>query len=288
MKKSKILIAIALFLPMLFNGCVETQDFALLENRVTALETDNLNLKEKAENYENRAKSDFVNFEEGVGEAQKEQREKYAELNVAIKSLKQNIRILKGEIEESEYRLSKSGVIGSAVVDNSTVKRLDDAVSMNYRRLVKLEKHLGLKSGDFMNTAEKSTPDSAASPDINEEALYSAAKSFLDQGKNKEARKNFELFIEKFPTSSSADNARFWIADSYYRDKWYEKAILEYQRVLEEYPRGNKVTAALLKQGYSFAKLGEKGNARLILKDLIQKYPQSQEAKSARTKMNAL
>ncbi|MBF0202691.1 MAG: tetratricopeptide repeat protein, partial [Desulfamplus sp.] len=75
---------------------------------------------------------------------------------------------------------------------------------------------------------------------------------------------------------------------SYYREKWYEKAILEYQRVIEEYPRGNKVMAALLKQGYSFANLGEKGNARLILEELIRKYPQSQEAKSARDKLKAL
>ena len=44
--------------------------------------------------------------------------------------------------------------------------------------------------------------------------------------------------------------------------------------------------AALLKQGYAFANLGEKGNARLILKELIRKYPGTSEAKIAAEKLD--
>jgi TolA-binding protein len=71
-------------------------------------------------------------------------------------------------------------------------------------------------------------------------------------------------------------------------EKWYEKAILEYQKVLEQYPDSNKVAAARLKQGYAFAELGEKANARLILNELITRYPDSREAMFAREKLKQL
>jgi TolA-binding protein len=48
------------------------------------------------------------------------------------------------------------------------------------------------------------------------------------------------------------------------------------------------VPAALLKQGFAFAELGEKVNARLVLQELVEKYPQSQEAARAKTRLKAL
>jgi len=85
-----------------------------------------------------------------------------------------------------------------------------------------------------------------------------------------------------------ADNAQFWIGEIYYNQKWYEKAILEYQKVIENYPNGNKVQSALLKQGFSFFNLGDKANARLIFTELIKKYPKSNEAEIAKKKLKGL
>ncbi|SLM32945.1 putative aspartyl/asparaginyl beta-hydroxylase (Aspartate beta-hydroxylase) (Peptide-aspartate beta-dioxygenase) [Desulfamplus magnetovallimortis] len=275
----------AFCLQCLLTGCVETQEFVLLENRVATLEAVNRRLKEKTEEYDSRLKVDFVNLEEGVAGVQKNQQQKYADINATIESIKNDIRLLKGEIEESEYRLAKGG----AALPASDFDRLDSAVSNNYKRIARLEKHLGLSPPeDVAGLETEASSTSTNGSGMDEEKLYMTAKSLLDQGANEDARKQFELFIEKFPKSSNADNARFWIADSYYRDKWYEKAILEYQRVIEEYPRGNKVPAALLKQGYSFATLGERKSARLILEDVINKYPQSQEAALAKEKLKSL
>jgi len=124
--------------------------------------------------------------------------------------------------------------------------------------------------------------------DTREARMYTAAKTLLNNGDSKGARKEFEAFIKTFSDSANADNAQFWIADSYYGENWYEKAIMEYQKVINNYPSGNKVPTALLKQGYAFANLGEKGNARLILKELIRKYAGTGEAKFAKEKLEAL
>jgi TolA-binding protein len=43
-----------------------------------------------------------------------------------------------------------------------------------------------------------------------------------------------------------------------------------------------------LKQGFAFAELGEKVNARLILQEVVEKYPQSAEAVRARQRLKSL
>jgi tol-pal system protein YbgF len=94
--------------------------------------------------------------------------------------------------------------------------------------------------------------------------------------------------LKRYPKSDNADNAQFWIGEIYYRQKWYETAILEYQKVIENYPKGNKVQASLLKQGFAFFNLEDTANARLILMELVRKYPKSNEAVIAREKLKAM
>jgi tol-pal system protein YbgF len=121
-----------------------------------------------------------------------------------------------------------------------------------------------------------------------EDKLYEFAKKSFDQKNYETARDAFEKFLETYPDSDKADNARFWIGEIYFREEWYEKAILEYQKVIDNYPEGNKVAAAYLKQGISFQELGENGNAKLVLKELIRRFPESNEANIARQKLNRI
>jgi tol-pal system protein YbgF len=114
-----------------------------------------------------------------------------------------------------------------------------------------------------------------------EKELYEQAKRDFDRGDFGSARKGFQKFVKLYPKSESADNAQFWIGETYFREAWYEKAILEYEEVKKRYAAGNKVPSALLKQGMSFQQLNEKANARLILEELVKKFPKSSEAEIA-------
>ena len=103
--------------------------------------------------------------------------------------------------------------------------------------------------------------------------LYAKGREAFDREDYEGARKAFESLIKQYPQSDQADNAQFWIGDTYYRQGWYEKAILEYQKVIENYPKGNKVPAALLKQGMAFTELGDKENATFIFKEIMSRSP---------------
>jgi TolA-binding protein len=54
---------------------------------------------------------------------------------------------------------------------------------------------------------------------------------------------------------------------------------------VKNFPKGNKVPYALLKQGLSFLNLGDKASARLILQQVIKKYPNTNQARIARAKL---
>jgi tol-pal system protein YbgF len=87
--------------------------------------------------------------------------------------------------------------------------------------------------------------------------------------------------ITLYPKSDQCDNAYFWIGETYYREKSYEKAILEYQKIIDKYPNANKLPGALLKQGLAFKEIKDDINARLLLKQVISDFPDSEEAKIA-------
>ena len=110
---------------------------------------------------------------------------------------------------------------------------------------------------------------------------YQGLKNFKDKNYYAAAHL-FSLFIEKFPTHHLIPNAYFWRGESYFRLGQYPRAILNYQVVLDKYKTSNKYPSALLKEGIAFYKLGKKKAGRILLQDLIQNFPQSNEAKLAK------
>jgi len=121
---------------------------------------------------------------------------------------------------------------------------------------------------------------------LSENELYALSKQAFDRSDFQIAQEGFRKLINMYPESRRADNAQFWIGEISYRQKRYEDAILEYQTVIEKYPKGNKVKAALLNRASHFFNLGDKANARLILQELVDRYPDSHEAKLARDKLD--
>jgi tol-pal system protein YbgF len=79
-----------------------------------------------------------------------------------------------------------------------------------------------------------------------------------------------------------AANALFWRGESFYQAKDYGQAILSYQEVIDKHPKSNKIPGALLKQGVSFITLGKDKPGRLLLEDLVKRFPDSSEAKRAK------
>ncbi|WP_153303847.1 tetratricopeptide repeat protein, partial [Thermosulfurimonas dismutans] len=76
--------------------------------------------------------------------------------------------------------------------------------------------------------------------------------------------------------------------ETYYAERRYEEAILEYQKVIDRFPQSYKVPAALLKQGLSFLRLGDTEAARILFKKIVKDYPKSEQATTARKYLKRL
>jgi len=202
----------------------------------------------------------------------------YASLRAEIKKLEEEIRTFDGKLEELEFAIGR--IKASKGEIQEPLNRLKEEDQKIADRVTAVEQYLGLSSGPkkvLKPAIEPSLPMNEDKID-SEKTLYDQAKRDFDKGDFESARKGFQNFIKLYPKAENADNAQFWIGETYYREAWFEKAILEYEEVKKRYAKGNKIPSALLKQGMSFQQLKEKANARLILEELIKKFPESSEA----------
>ena len=134
--------------------------------------------------------------------------------------------------------------------------------------------------------ASASAKDQAGKQD--KAAQYASAYQTFKTGNYPKAREAFQSFLAAYPAGEYSDNAQFWIGECYFFEKKYEKAILEYEKVTKKFPSSNKVPYALLKQGISFQNLGDKVSAKLLLQQVIKDYPNTSQARIARSKLQEI
>jgi tol-pal system protein YbgF len=121
-----------------------------------------------------------------------------------------------------------------------------------------------------------------------EAALYQKGLSQVRDGNYTQAAAGFREFLQKYPKSSFAGNAQYWLAECYYAQKDYQRAIKEYQATITLYPKLDKIPAAKLKQGLAFADLGMTNDAVLFLQKLAKDYPGTPEAMKAQDRIKVL
>lgn len=282
--KSAILVLALLF--ALLGGCVMKDDIVVMDDRLYRIEQGHKDLQRRVDRLETELKADQA---AGQAETRKEVqalRSQLAEFRVAHTGLRDEIRVLTGQIEEVDHgvREKKKSTITASERLDTQIGRIGDTTAANEKRIGRIEEYLSLETGK--GAAVVPGPESPAP--LTENELYATAKAAFDAAKFDTAREGFSRLLKEFPKSAHADNAQFWIGEIYYREKWYEKAIVEYQKVIETYPKGNKVPAALLKQGLAFLHLGDKANARLVLKTLTDKHANTNEAKIGKEKLKGL
>ncbi len=257
-------------------GCASQQDVLILRDRIIALEQRNMDLQQRTVASEKDKDQMKTRVERVLEEKDMEIKSQSAGLQARLDKMSSDIQMIGGKIDETAYAL------------NQRINAIEEAE----KRKQDLRPPTTAPESDPgarpAPTIARPTPSAGTQPDKNalsDEELYNFAKEAFDKADFEAARDGFQKLVKNYPRSKWADSAQFWVGESYFRQKWYEKAILEYQSVIEKYPKGNKVKAALLKQGLSFMELGDKANGRLILQELVQKYPNSEEARAAKQKL---
>ncbi len=290
----KFIISILLSSMMLL-GCALQNDVRILESRLIALENRNRDLQAETERVRQEKaaiESQLEGYNKDLEEKDQSLRSQSAGLRATADRLRNEIQALGGKVEETDFRLREQ------------LKALESSYRIADQRLARVEQNLNIEGPSGNNpvappTEYSASPSAAAAPvvaapsgkKLSEDELYVGAKQSFDRGDYKRARDGFQRAVAEYPKGKYADSSQFWLGEISYREHDYENAILEYQKVIEKYPNGNKVRAALLKQGFAFDAMGgkeNKANARIILRELTQAYPNSSEARIAQKKLKDL
>ena len=212
-------------------------------------------------------------------------------LSTGVEEYKEFLKTPSREIsrikEEVEVRLRILEERGKTFEERS--RSYDERLKGVEDRLKGLDAKLTSKLTDL----EKSIP--AKEPPVEPKGLsttagnlYKDAYETFQKGDLDGGRRKFEAFLKQYPNMELSDNAQFWIGETYFLKKDFEKAILEYEKVIVKYPEGDKVSSALLKQGLAFLELGDKTHARNLLKRVTDRFPQTEQAEIAKKKLETI
>jgi tol-pal system protein YbgF len=125
-------------------------------------------------------------------------------------------------------------------------------------------------------------------PPISADTLYQNALRDLTSGKYDLARQEFSDYIKNFPENDLASNSQFYLGEIAYAQDDFKGAIAAYDTVLAKYPKSFKLAASLLKKGMAEIELGRKTSAGRDLREVVRRFPGSDEARRAQAKLHEI
>lgn len=120
------------------------------------------------------------------------------------------------------------------------------------------------------------------------EAYDHAVNMVLKDKRYEQAIPEFEAFNKKYPNSSYAANAHYWLGQLLFNKGELTKARQEFDIVVSDHPESSKRSEAMLKLAMVEQKENNLAKAIAVYKKLIAEYPNSSAAKLAKPRLNSL
>lgn len=205
-------------------------------------------------------------------------------LAAEIEKLREEMRSLRGQIE----------ILGNNI-EGVTKRQRDMYVDLD-QRLRRFEQPgaaiapVAGATAPAAAGAEAPKPAAAASTtlSVDENEAYERAQGQRRIGNYQGAITAFQGFVAKYPKSTLAPRAQYWIGDSYFNLRDFKNAITSQQKLLASYPDSASVPDALLNMASSQLEAGDTAAARKTMDGLIARYPASEAAEKARRRVNNL
>ncbi len=118
-------------------------------------------------------------------------------------------------------------------------------------------------------------------PQAGEREAYDTGLAILREGRYAEAAQAFNRFLVDYPGSSYADNASYWLGETYYVTRDFDRSLATFKGLVEQYPNSPKAADSRLKTGYIYYEKKDWKAARQTLEAVISDYPGSTAARLA-------
>ena len=125
----------------------------------------------------------------------------------------------------------------------------------------------------------------AAAPSNVQDSSRHLYDRVMEEYKHKDyaaALAGFRFFLELHGQSSLAANAQYLVGECQYRLGRYKEALKSFYQVVSYYPLSPKLAASTLKIGQTYTRLKDQEKARMMYERVVDQYPESAEAETAR------
>lgn len=192
------------------------------------------------------------------------------DLSAQIQRQAEEIARLRGQIETLSYELE------------TAKKRQQDFYLDLDTRLRKFETPAAANAADPATGAAAAKP---AGDPAKESQEYESALNQFKAAKYKEAATGFAAFVQKYPDSSLAPNAQYWLGNAWYAQRDCKRAIEAQSVVTTKYADSPKAPDAWLAMATCQQEMGNATAARRSLESVVAKYPNAPAADAARERL---
>jgi tol-pal system protein YbgF len=218
---------------------------------------------------------------------QKSVQDVQANSGARLDTMSTQVQGLSDNLEEIKSRLGK---LNQQLVDlQNTVQSLDAKVSGGAAPAGAVPS--GNPSASTIQPSGSAAPLAAASPSgasPSADTLYSNGLRDITSGKYDLARSEFQDYLKYYGDTDLASNAQFYLGEIAYSQRQYSESVNEYDKVLTNYPKSFKLAPARLKKGMALLELGQKTQAIKELREVVKRYPGTEEERRARAKLKEL
>ena len=139
----------------------------------------------------------------------------------------------------------------------------------------------GLENDPGQAIAELADPEA-------EKADYNTAFAALKEGRYAESARLFAAFADRYPNGEYADNAQYWLGESYYVTGNYRIALDAFQKLVGRFPQSSKAPDAKLKLGFTHYELKQWDAAQSMLAEVTREYPNTTVSRLAENRLRAM
>lgn len=194
-----------------------------------------------------------------------------AELVLQVNQLQQEVRQLRGQVEEQDYRI------------NQLTKQ---------QRELYLDLDRRLQGGATLSTSETEqlgTSDKGSSGSNNQaQQAYNQAFNLFNEQKYPQAKSAFKSFVSDYPKDPLASNAHYLLGQLHFSDKQYAEAESQFKAVYGNFPDTSIKDKAMLKLAQVQELKGDKAAAKATYKQVSELFPNTTAGRLAKAKLDTL
>ncbi len=211
-----------------------------------------------------------------------------ARVEQEVGDLKVEVFKLRQQAEEQNRKVDAETQAASQFRDEDRRFRAD--LSESLRQIQTSTRTLGNRVST-MSRQEPAAPVAAAtaqSPAGDDEKAYNAAMLDYNRGNYALASDGFGLLVKTYPQSARKADALFFMGLCQYNQRTYDKAQAVFEQIVREMPTSNQFLPAKLKRAQCMERLGLKAAAVKALQELVNGFPGTAEARTAKQELDDL